>query len=53
MGAELPVALTAGFRAGFAVSAALVGLAAVTALTLLRDDGRGERVSLVELQAHG
>jgi hypothetical protein len=49
----LPVALTAGFRAGFAVSAALVGLAAVTALTLLRDDGRGQRVNLVELQAHG
>ena len=49
----LPVALTAGFRAGFAVSAALVGLAALMALTLLRDDGRGERVNLVELQAHG
>ena len=53
LGAELPVALTAGFRTGFAVSAALVGLAAVMALTLLRDDGRGERVNLVELQAHG
>jgi EmrB/QacA subfamily drug resistance transporter len=53
LGAELPVALTAGFRAGFSVSAALVGLAAVTALTLLRDDGRGERVNVVELQAHG
>jgi EmrB/QacA subfamily drug resistance transporter len=47
----LPVALTAGFRAGFSVSAALVGLALVTALTLLRDDGRGQRVNLVELQA--
>jgi EmrB/QacA subfamily drug resistance transporter len=46
-----PVALTAGFRAGFAVSAALVGLALVTALALLRDDGRGQRVNLVELQA--
>jgi len=53
MGAELPVALTAGFRAGFAVSAALVALAAIMALTLLGDDGRGERVNLVELQAHG
>ena len=53
LGAELPVALTTGFRAGFAVSAALVGLAAIMALTLLRDDGRGERVNLVELQAHG
>ena len=28
-------------------------LAAIVALTLLRDDGRGERVNLVELQAHG
>jgi len=50
---SLPVALTAGFRAGFAVSAALVALAAIMALTLLGDDGRGERVNLVELQAHG
>jgi hypothetical protein len=31
----------------------LVGLAAVTALALLRDDGRGQRVNLVELQANG
>jgi hypothetical protein len=50
---SLPTALTAGFRAGFSVSAALVGLAAVTALVMLRDDGRGQRVNLVELQAHG
>jgi EmrB/QacA subfamily drug resistance transporter len=50
---SLPVALTAGFRAGFSISAALVGLAAVTALVMLRDDGRGQRVNLVELQAHG
>jgi len=50
---SLPVALTAGFRAGFAVSAALVALAAIMALTLLGDDGRGERVNLVELQAQG
>jgi EmrB/QacA subfamily drug resistance transporter len=49
----LPVALTAGFRVGFSVSAALTGLAAVVALALLRDDGRGQRVNLVELQAHG
>ncbi|HUB23089.1 MAG TPA: MFS transporter [Streptosporangiaceae bacterium] len=49
----LPVVLTAGFRVGFTVSAALVGLAAVAALALLPDDGRGQRVNLVELQAHG
>jgi hypothetical protein len=30
---------------------ALAGLAAVTALVLLRDDGRGQRVNRVELQA--
>jgi len=51
LGAELPDALTAGFRAGFTVSAALTGLAALTALALLRGDGRGQRVNLVELQA--
>jgi EmrB/QacA subfamily drug resistance transporter len=47
----LPVTLTAGFRAGFSVSAGLVGLALVVALALLRDDGRGQRVNLIELQA--
>jgi EmrB/QacA subfamily drug resistance transporter len=46
-----PAALTAGFHAGFTVSAALLGLGAVTALALLRDDGRGQRLNLVELQA--
>jgi len=51
LGAALPDALTAGFRAGFTVSAALTGLAALTALALLREDGRGQRVNLVELQA--
>jgi hypothetical protein len=46
-----PAALTAGFRAGFGVSAALLALAAVTAAALLRGDGRGERVDVAELQA--
>ena len=49
----LPAALTAGFRAGFTVSAALLALTVVTALALLRDDGRGERINLVEMQAGG
>ncbi len=40
-----------GFHAGFAVSAALVAVTIVTAAVLLRDDGRGQRVNLVELQA--
>jgi MFS family permease len=44
-------ALTTGFHAGFAVSAALVAVTIVTAAVLLREEGRGERVNLVELQA--
>ena len=43
-------ALTAGFHAGFAVSAALVAVSVVTAATLLREDGRGQRVNLIALQ---
>jgi EmrB/QacA subfamily drug resistance transporter len=46
-----PVALTAGFHAGFAISAGLVGVSVLTALALLREEGRGERVNLIELQA--
>jgi hypothetical protein len=43
-------ALTAGFHAGFAVSAALVAVSVVTAATLLREDGRGQRINLIALQ---
>jgi predicted MFS family arabinose efflux permease len=50
-GHSAPVALTAGFHTGFLVSAALVAVSVVTAAGLLRDDGRGQRVNLVELQA--
>ena len=46
-----PAALTAGFHAGFAISAALAAVTVVVAATLLREEGRGERVNLVELQA--
>lgn len=46
-----PTALMVGFHAGFAVSAALTAVAAATAATLLRDEGRGQRISLLELQA--
>ncbi len=45
--------LTAGFRVGFAVSAALLGAAAVTAAVLLREDGRGQVINPIELQATG
>jgi EmrB/QacA subfamily drug resistance transporter len=44
-------ALTAGFHAGFAVSAALAAVTVAVAATLLREEGRGERVNLIELQA--
>jgi EmrB/QacA subfamily drug resistance transporter len=49
-GNAAPAALTSGFHAGFAVSAALVAISAVTAATLLREDGRGQRVNLIALQ---
>jgi len=50
-GHGLPAALTTGFRAGFVISAALVGVSVLTAATLLREQGRGQSVNLVELQA--
>jgi EmrB/QacA subfamily drug resistance transporter len=46
-----PDALTGGFHAGFVVSAILLGLGVITAAALLREDGRGTRVNLIELQA--
>ena len=50
-GQPVPDALTGGFRAGFAVSAILLVLGIITAAALLREDGRGEHVNLIELQA--
>jgi predicted MFS family arabinose efflux permease len=52
-GHAAPVALTDGFRTGFTVSAMLTCVSVVAALVLLRDDGRGQSVNLVELQAAG
>jgi EmrB/QacA subfamily drug resistance transporter len=52
-GHAAPMALTDGFRTGFTVSAALTCVSVVAALVLLRDDGRGQSVNLVELQAAG
>ena len=46
-------AMTAGFHAGFTVSAALLAATAAAALVLLREDGRGQSVNLVELQTAG
>ena len=45
------VALTAGFRAGFVISAGLIVVSVLTAAALLREEGRGQRVNLLELQA--
>jgi predicted MFS family arabinose efflux permease len=45
------VALTAGFRVGFVISAGLIVVSVLTAAALLREEGRGQRVNLLELQA--
>jgi EmrB/QacA subfamily drug resistance transporter len=50
-GTAAPGALTAGFHAGFAVGAGLVTAGLVAAVVLLREDGRGERVNMIELTA--
>ena len=50
-GNDVPAALTAGFHAGFTVSAALVVATIAVAAALLRDEGRGQRVNMLELQA--
>ena len=52
-GVSVPVAMTDGFHAGFAASAGLVAASVLAAAALLREDGRGDRVNLVELQAAG
>jgi EmrB/QacA subfamily drug resistance transporter len=49
-GTAVPAAMTAGFRTGFVVSAALVAASAIAAITLLRETGRGERVNLIDLE---
>jgi EmrB/QacA subfamily drug resistance transporter len=46
-------AMTEGFRSGFTVSAVLLAAATVAALVLLREDGRGQSVNLIELQTAG
>jgi predicted MFS family arabinose efflux permease len=50
-GNDAPAALTAGFHAGFTVSAALVAATIAVAAALLRDEGRGQRVNMLDLQA--
>jgi EmrB/QacA subfamily drug resistance transporter len=50
-GQSAPVALTGGFHTGFTISVVLMAVGVVTAVALLREEGRGERINLVELQA--
>jgi EmrB/QacA subfamily drug resistance transporter len=52
-GRGVPDALTSGFHAGFAAAALLLAASIIAAAMLLREDGRGERVNLIELQAGG
>jgi EmrB/QacA subfamily drug resistance transporter len=48
-----PAAMTSGFRSGFEVSTGLLAACVVAALGLLREDGRGETVNVIELQTAG
>jgi hypothetical protein len=52
-GTAAAAAMTTGFHAGFAVSTGLLVTSAAAALTLLREDGRGQTINLAELQAAG
>jgi EmrB/QacA subfamily drug resistance transporter len=49
-GKSTAAAMTTGFHSGFAIGTGLLIGSAVAALTLLREDGRGQAVNLVELQ---
>jgi MFS family permease len=51
IGKSTAASMTTGFQAGFVISAGLLIACVVAALTLLREDGRGQAVNLVELQA--
>ncbi|CAJ59293.1 MULTISPECIES: MFS transporter [Frankia] len=50
---RLEHALSDGYRLGFLISAALMVATAVTALTLFRNEGRGEKVDTAQLAAVG
>ncbi len=52
-GHALSAALTEGFKLGFTISAALMGVSVLAALLLFRNEGRGQRVNLAELAAVG
>jgi predicted MFS family arabinose efflux permease len=50
-GGTAQAALTHGFRTGFTAGVALLIAAVVAAMLMLREDGRGERINPMELQA--
>lgn len=50
-GQPVGTALTDGFRLGFTISTAVMCGAFIIAVLLLRDDGRGQVIDLIELQA--
>jgi len=50
-GRSSAAAMTTGFHGGFMVSTGLMIASVVAALILLREDGLGQTVNLVELQA--
>jgi hypothetical protein len=52
-GHTLNAALTDGFKLGFTISAALMGVSVLAALLLFGDEGRGQRVNMAELTAVG
>lgn len=52
-GRAAAAAMTTGFRSGFTVSAVLLAVATAAALVLLREDGRGHSINLIELQTAG
>jgi MFS family permease len=53
IGKSTAASMTTGFQTGFVISAGLLIASVAAALTLLREDGRGQTVNLVELQAAG
>lgn len=50
-GAAIGAALSSGYRLGFAVSACLLGAAAVAAVAMFRKEGRGKKIDLAGLAA--
>lgn len=52
-GHALNIALTDGFKLGFTISAALMGVSVLAALLRFRNESRGQHVNMAELAAAG